>query len=271
MQDAPLISIITVVLNEKKGLQRSIESIVQQGYSRLEHIVIDGGSTDGTLDVIRAHEKEIGYWISEPDRGISHAINKGITSAGGDLIAILNAGDWYEPNTLQMVAGAHQAHPEAEVLCGALRFWERGEPTIVAYSNPARLDKETSVYHPAVFIKKTAYEKYGLYDEGFEFAMDYELLLRFKRRGARFIALDTVLANMSLDGISNRHWYRGLREVRKARSAYFGFPDVIYRHSLAVIKNVGARLLKRSGLRVLYEKHWELKSRSFASRARGEE
>jgi len=262
------ITVITAVLNARHSIEKSVASVLNQQYEDLQYVVIDGGSADGTLDILRNYAHQINQLESGPDRGIGNAFNKGIGLARSELLGLLNAGDWYESHTLRIVAKAHQAHPEADVLCGGLRFWEGGEPTIVAYSDPSRLEKETSVYHPAVFITKSAYEKYGLYDESFQFAMDYELLLRFKRHRAQFVALDAVLANMSLDGVSYRHWYRGLNEVRRVRSAYFSRSNVVYRHSLAVLKNVGARLLKAIGLGGLYRKHWALKSRALASRDR---
>jgi glycosyltransferase involved in cell wall biosynthesis len=267
--DALLISVVTVVLNGRDKIEKTIAGVSGQGFKNVQHIVIDGGSTDGTIEKLKKLRKHIDYCVSEPDRGISDAFNKGIAQAKGNLIGILNAGDWYEPNALQMVAEAHRAHPEAEVLCGGLRFWERGEPTIVAYSNPSLLEKETSVYHPAVFITRSTYEKHGLYDEGFHLAMDYELLFRFKRRGAHFLPVPAVLANMSLDGVSYRHWYVGLREVRAARSRYFSAANVATYHSVAVLKNLLAFALKKSGLGILYRAHWRFRNKRMAQRISG--
>jgi len=128
----PLIGVITVVLNGWGRIEKTIESISQQDYENRQYTIIDGGSTDGTLDILKKHDIQINRWISEPDRGISDAFNKGIRLAKGGLIGILNAGDWYEPNALQTIVDAYRAHPEADVFCGGLRFWEGGQPTIVA-------------------------------------------------------------------------------------------------------------------------------------------
>jgi glycosyltransferase involved in cell wall biosynthesis len=269
MPDAPVISIITVVLNEKQGLQRSIDSIAQQRCPRLEHLIIDGGSTDGTLDIIKANRKRIDFWMSEPDRGISDAFNKGVLTSKGDVIGILNAGDWYERDALRAVSEALAEHPDIDVICGAIRFWEKGDPQLLCHSNPQRLEKETSVYHPAVFVKKTSYLKYGTYDESYRYAMDYELLLRFKRQGAKFLSLDKTLANMTLDGISQKKWYPGLNEVRRARSMYFPRHDVLYYHTLAILKNLIARTLKKGGLRRVHQAYWQLRNQRVADRLRG--
>jgi len=263
--DAPLISIVTAVHNGSDKIEKTMASVSGQDYERVQYIVIDAGSTDGTLDVIRAHEKEIGYWISEPDRGISNAFNKGIARARGDLIGILNAGDWYEPNALSTIAEVYQSHPDVDVFCGSIRFWDHNSPVLHCYSNPELLERQTSVYHPTVFIKRAAYEKYGVYDQSYRYAMDYELLLRFKRRGAKFFTLEQVLANMTLDGISSENWYSGLQEVWKARSMYFPRYNVLYYHTLAVLKNLIARALKKGGLQSVYQAYWRARNRRVAS------
>ena len=262
----PSISVVTVVLNQKRPLQKTIDSVVLQACSSLQYVVIDGGSTDGTLDVIKENERTIDFWISEHDRGISHAFNKGIGQAKGDIVGILNAGDWYEPDALEIVAGAFSANPDVDVVCGAVEFWEHGSPQLHCFSNPERLDKETSVYHPTVFVRKSSYLKYGMFDESYRYAMDYELLLRFKRKGAKFLSVKDTLANMTLDGISYKNWYSALKEARRARSQYFPVYNVDYYHALAVLKNAIARVLKRTGLRAIYQAYWKSRNRKIATR-----
>jgi glycosyltransferase involved in cell wall biosynthesis len=250
------ISILTPVLNGWGKIERTIESVANQVSHRAEYIVIDGGSTDATPEILRANRGTVTSWISEPDQGINHAFNKGIQMAKGGLVGILNAGDWYEPGTLSLVADACGAHAEVDVFCGSIQFWEGGSPTLVCRSNPATIENETSIYHPTVFIRKSAYQRFGVYDESYRLAMDYELLLRFKKKGAKFLVLDKTLTNMPLDGVSSKHWYRGLQEVRRARSAYFPFYNVLCFHVLAVVKNLTARALKKIGLRSVYNAYW---------------
>jgi glycosyltransferase involved in cell wall biosynthesis len=264
--DWVLISVVTAVRNGSDKIEKTIASVTGQDYKAVEYIVIDGGSTDGTLEKLKKHGKQIDFWSSEPDRGISDAFNKGIARAKGDLVGILNAGDWYERNALSTVAEAYRSHPDVDVFCGSIRFWDHNSPVLHCYSNSELLERETSVYHPTVFVKRTSYEKYGVYDESYRYAMDYELLLRFKRKGARFLSIDKTIANMPLDGISSKHWYRALKEVRKARSAYFPFYNVVYYHLLAVLKNLIARALKRGGLRSVYQAYWRARNRRIAHR-----
>lgn len=255
-----VLTVATVVFNAEKKIRTTVESALSDATAAVELIVVDGASSDGTIDVVRGYGKRIAKFLSEPDRGITHAFNKGIELAEGDLIGFLNAGDWYEPEALSIVADAHDGHPDIDVFCGAIRFWEGGRSTIVCHSDPTMLDNETSVYHPTVFIRKSAYEKFGMYDESYRYAMDYELLLRFKQRGAKFMALDNVLANMPLDGVSYKNWYAGLLEVRRARSTYFSSLNVEYHHLRAVTMNLGARFLKRSGMNAVYQSYWQLRT-----------
>jgi glycosyltransferase involved in cell wall biosynthesis len=260
-----MLSIITPSLNNGRFIERTISSVIGQSGVDFEYIIIDGGSTDGTLDVIRANEGKINYWISEPDRGISHAFNKGIGLANGDIIGILNAGDWYEADAVKNVVAAFSSHPDIDVVCGAIEFWEEGLAQLHCNSNPKALDKETSVYHPTMFVRKSSYVKYGVFDEAYRYAMDYELMLRFKREGAKFLVLEKTLANMSLDGISYQNWYEALKEVRNARSKYFPYYNVAYYHLLAILKNLTARTLKIAGLRPLYQVYWQSKNQRIRS------
>jgi len=266
MKEMLLISVITVVLNQKRGLQKTLGSIAHQGYSNLQYVLIDGGSTDGTLDVVKDSEGAIDFWISERDRGISHAFNKGLAQANGEIVGILNAGDWYEPNALEVVADAFDSNPLVDVVCGAVEFWDESSHHLHCFSNPEALDKETSVYHPTVFVKKSSYLKYGMFNESYRYAMDYELLLRFRRRGAKFLSLENTLANISLDGLSYRNWHSALKEARRARSQYFTWYNVAYYHSIAVMKNLVARLLKRAGLRGMYQAYWRSKNQHIAAK-----
>jgi glycosyltransferase involved in cell wall biosynthesis len=261
----PMLSVITPSLNNVKSIEKTISSVLGQSGVDLEYIIIDGGSTDGTLETIRAYKGKINYWISEPDNGISDAFNKGIKQANGDIVGILNVGDWYEPGILKTVVDTFSSHPDAEVVCGAVEFWEDGLARLHCNSNPEALDEETSVYHPTVFVRKSAYLKYGFFNEEYRYAMDYELLLRFKSQGAKFLALEKTLANMNLYGISYHNWYEALKEVRKARSKYFPHYNVAYYHLLAIWKNLIARTLKKVGLRYIYQAYWQSKNQRIRS------
>ena len=261
MKPAPSVSVVTVSLNAEKQIAQTIASVLSQKDSAVEYVLIDGGSTDKTLEILKRHDARFDHLVSEPDQGVSQAFNKGISAARGEIVGILNAGDWYEPNTLRTVADVFKLNPDVDVVCGSLEFWDGDTPHLHCFSNPEGLDKETSVYHPTVFVRKSAYIKYGMFDESYRYAMDYELLLRFKRQGAKFLSLERTLANMSLDGLSYRNWYRGLKEVERARSQYYPPYNVAFFHLIAVFKNVVARFVARLGLRSMYQAYWKSRNR----------
>lgn len=213
----PLVSIITIVLNGEEHLRKTIESVLHQTYAPIEYIVIDGGSTDKTISLISHYDEEIDYWVSEPDNGISDAFNKGILAAAGRFIGLINAGDWYEPETVQRVVEAFLAKPETGVVCGALQFWDGLNREYICQSVPRLLARDMTITHPTCFVRADLYRRFGLYEENYKFAMDYELLLRFKVHGVRFAALAAVLANMQHAGVSEAHWKQALQETHQAR------------------------------------------------------
>lgn len=213
----PLVSIVTIVLNDESNIKKTIKSVLQQSYSPIEYIIIDGGSQDNTVDAIRQFEGEVDYWCSEPDKGISDAFNKGILAATGDYIGILNAGDWYEKDAVRKVVEAFQSDPALGVVCGALQLWHGTEREFICQSVPRLLERDMTVTHPSCFVHSDVYNAYGLFGEEYKLAMDYELLLRFKKQGVKFTALDIVLTNMQHAGISEINWKKALEETHRAR------------------------------------------------------
>jgi glycosyltransferase involved in cell wall biosynthesis len=213
----PLVSIITIVFNGESSIRQTIDSVLRQSYDSIEYIVIDGGSHDGTVSIIREYDAKIDYWQSEPDKGISDAFNKGIGAARGEFIGLVNAGDWYETDTVKRVVEIFLAEPEVGVVCGVLQFWRGLQREYLCRSVPALLEREMTVTHPTCFVRASLYHHCGLFATDYKFAMDYELLLRFKRQGGKFLSLESVLANMQHDGVSEENWKRALRETHRAR------------------------------------------------------
>jgi len=209
MGSSPLISIITVTYNSVKTLEQTINSVLDQNYNNIEYIIIDGGSKDGTMDIIHQYEKKFstkGYsykYISEPDNGIYDAMNKGISLSNGDLIGILNSDDWYEIDTLSTVVSQYQLNPNYDVFHGLLRNVDKDNVTtsIVGYS--AQILKQHMIQHPTCFIKKEVYDSYGLFDTSFTSAADYELVLRIWTNGCKFLFIESILANFREGGISS--------------------------------------------------------------------
>lgn len=222
--DCPLISIVTIVFNGEAHLEDALRSVIDQTWTNVEYIVIDGGSKDRTVDILRKYDNLIDYWISEKDNGISDAFNKGISCATGQFIGIINADDWYEAGTLEAVANAIINDPDAGVVCGRIQYWKQCRKDFEFESNPSRLHLEMTVNHPSCFVRRDVYQRWGVFRNDFKCAMDYELLLRFKTKGVKFNSLDSVLANMRLDGTSDKYWKRSLTESRQAKLEHLGYP-----------------------------------------------
>ncbi|MBD0255370.1 MAG: glycosyltransferase [Cytophagales bacterium] len=252
----PLVTVVTVVYNGEKYVRHTIESVLGQTYPNLEYIVVDGGSTDATLSILGEYESRIDYWVSERDRGISDAFNKGIGLAGGSIVGLINADDWYEPATVERVV---QHLQNADVAYGNLQSWERGAPQYVFHADHTRLAWEMTVNHPTVFVRKALYEQFGVFDLSYKIAMDYDLMMRFYTGGARFVYVNQVLANMRLEGVSEKQWITGFREVRQIKEKYLGKKSG---HALYFYKQVAATYLSRrlgtsplAGLLRFYRRH----------------
>ena len=176
------ISIITVTYNSAATLGDTIRSVRNQNYNDLEYIIVDGGSTDGTIQIIHDNEDIISTWVSEPDRGISDAFNKGIRMATGELIGIINSDDMLADGALSAIAEAIEG--DTEVLYGNVTSFGEGiKPYTEVPGDLNGLYKSMVVLHPATFVKKSAYEKYGLFNVDYKCCMDRDLLLRMYSGG----------------------------------------------------------------------------------------
>lgn len=221
----PLISIITVVFNGEKTIARTIESVINQSYKNVEYIIIDGNSTDGTIRILQRYNKYIDYWLSEPDNGISDAFNKGIRLAKGEVIGIINADDWYEPNAFEIIMQHYTS--KYAVMCGSCRIWYSQEKSIVKDSKDQKLKNRMSIYHPTCFIRSECYERFGLFNNEYKTSMDYDLLLRFKVNGAIFFCINRTIANFSLGGVSNRNKRKGAKESLRIKNRYLPYRKAI--------------------------------------------
>lgn len=203
--EKPLVTIITVVFNNVSTLEQTIKSVINQSYKNIEYIIIDGGSTDGSVDLIKKHESQISYWISEPDNGIYYAMNKGLSIATGNLIGILSSDDWYENTSLEKVVNYYEFNPEVDVIHGLLRFISvNDKPDSVAGHYYSFLNKGM-IEHPTCFIKKNLYEKVGYYDVSYKSAADYEWMLRAIKQEAKFLFIPELLTNFRRGGISGSY------------------------------------------------------------------
>ena len=176
----PLISIITVVFNGSKTLEQTIVSVINQKYQNIEYIVIDGGSTDGTLDIIKKYENDITYWISEPDKGIYHAMNKGIEKAKGEIIGIINSDDWYEESAVENIVAKYIKYPHKKIFHGDRYDIDKEGKKYIRKFNPSKfklLYYGMTYNHPSMFIHKELYKE-NLYNTNLIALSDYEFVLR---------------------------------------------------------------------------------------------
>ena len=197
------ISIVTITYNSSKTIIDTFESILGQLYRPLEYVIVDGGSTDSTLNIIKSYEKKfidkgIEYrWSSGKDNGISDAFNKGIINTTGEIIGIINSDDKLNKNALNAIYEKYDE--KTDVYYGnCIIFSNENKDEYIAIpkfsKNERSLFMGMSIYHPATFITKKAYNKYGLYNEMFRMFMDRELLLRFYTKKADFKYIDYPLA-----------------------------------------------------------------------------
>ncbi|QXE19772.1 glycosyltransferase family 2 protein [Clostridium sp. 001] len=206
------ISIITITYNSEKSIEKTIKSILKQKYRPLEYVFIDGCSKDQTVSIIKTYIPQLESegievkFISEPDNGISDAFNKGISLSTGVIIGITNSDDTIEEGALVYIA---EKFPEdVDVLYGNCR-WEDKEKN-VTYIRKSTVDLRDlnicmKILHPAAYVKKSAYEKYGGFRTEFRYCMDKELLARMQKMGAKFLYVDKILASVSAGGVSDKN------------------------------------------------------------------
>jgi len=206
------VSIVTVALNNRAYIEDCINSVVRQNYKNMEYIVIDGGSDDGTVDIIRKHEKHISKWLSEPDSGIYDAMNKGINLASGEIVGTLNSDDFYSNNDVISTVVKEFATKEVDSVFADLVYVKRDNPAkTVRYYNSARFTPRKFALgwmpaHPTFFVKRGLYEKYGLFRTDYQIAADYELLTRFLGKyKISYSHIPEVIVKMRTKGVSTRN------------------------------------------------------------------
>lgn len=236
----PLVSIVTVVFNGAAHLEQAIASVLAQGYRNVEYLVIDGGSTDGTLDIIRKFEDRIDYWLSEPDRGIYEAMNKGLQLARGELIGLLNADDFYEPDAVEQVVALY--------LEGGLSAIYYGDNLVLHDDLRLKYRRHASLYywlgmsicHQAMFVHRDIYRQLGGYREGFRLAADYDFLLRTVAAEVSLIHVPVLLVTYRESGLTGRNYAQSLNEARRINREHFGW---FSRYHAAYLASYGKTLV----------------------------
>lgn len=198
----PKFTVVTPTFNQGEFIEKTINSVLSQGYPNLEFIIIDGGSKDNTLEVIKKYERHLTYWISEPDRGQSHAINKGMAKATGDYLTWLNSDDWYLPGALLRMHELFVAHPEAGMVVGNGRIVNQEGKVVYDISPTPEITLESlygwmsggNFLQPASAFTRSAWEAVGQINEQIHIALDVDLWLRMAKADVQFVTTDTVLS-----------------------------------------------------------------------------
>lgn len=236
------ISVVTVVYNGEDSIERTINSVLNQEGVDIEYIIVDGDSTDSTMEIVRKYECRISHIVSEPDRGIYDAMNKGLKLASGDVIAFLNSDDWYESNVLRFIADVFEKK-DIDILCADARMiGEYG-----SWIRKAELDEKTIIIqlptsHQAIFATRKWYEKIGGFDTNYVISADYEWITRSITVGCRIDMLPMLVVNFSLGGMSSKYgkicqderrnialqYYTGT-PLEKYVKRYYQYEDLLYK------------------------------------------
>lgn len=212
------VSIITPCLNSERTIRNTIESVLKQTYENIEYIIVDGASSDETISIVKEY---IPFFhgkmrnISEKDKGIYDAMNKGIMQASGDLIGIINSDDWYESDAVEQAVRCFE-DTDADVVYGEM--WIIDENGNREYHTIHSLFPP----HPSVFIRRELYQKYGMFDTKYRIAADRDLLLRFMAKEAQFQRVDKIFANFRRTGISNKNILLRADETYEINLKYLG-------------------------------------------------
>lgn len=213
MQQKPLLSIITINLNNLEGLKKTMRSVFGQTWQQFEYIVIDGGSTDGSKAYIESNGNQIEYWVSEKDSGIYNAMNKGIQAATGKYLLFLNSGDFFINEEVLMES--FNFLNSYELIYFNIQVSEGANTFIKSYPKELYFSYfvHESLPHPATFIKSTLFKKIGLYDESLKIVADWKFfILSVCKFNASYLQVDMTLSTFSLDGLSS---YPESREIIK--------------------------------------------------------
>ncbi len=233
--DSATISVITVVYNGAAFLEQTIQSVINQTYNNIEYIIIDGGSDDGSVNIIKRHDDAINYWVSEPDRGIAHAMNKGILASTGDYLLFLHADDYFLNEHVVQIA-VSQINDGCDIAAFNIIFQNAGRS--IEYRSSGFdywLNFKTSLRHQAVFCSRRLFKRLGGFDESYKVAMDYEFWLRAYREGTTPNIFNYALTCMRDTGISSRGDWPSMKQrfLEERRIHYQHLPNfsmyVVYR------------------------------------------
>ncbi len=233
LDEKPLVSIVTPSYNQGGFIRETIESVLNQSYENIEYLVIDGGSTDGTREILKSYGSRF-LWVSEPDRGQTHAINKGLALAHGEILAYLNSDDVLEPDAVEKAVRFLTTHPDIDLVYGKAYYVDK-DGNITGFYNTDdysfdRLMYDNCICQPAAFWRKGIVERCGPFDESLNFAMDYEYWIRIDRNGGKLQHIPDVLARSRLYSETKTLSERTkiFREIFEISRRYTGFVNLNY-------------------------------------------
>ncbi|MEK7991803.1 MAG: glycosyltransferase [Thiotrichaceae bacterium] len=227
-KDNPLVSIITVCLNSSSTILQTIQSVLRQSYKNIEYIIVDGGSTDGTIDIIEKYETAIDYFISEPDSGLYNAMNKGLSLASGDYILLLNSDDWYEFDCVKILVDA-KLKTQADFV-GALTYFVKQDGSILRplpsapYNDSVRF--RNPLRHELLLISRDIYNRIGNYNEKYDIIADLEFIIRLYESKLEYYEVQNYLLYFRVTGLSSVNNIQNLIDERKKLiKSQFNFLD----------------------------------------------
>jgi GT2 family glycosyltransferase len=225
----PLVSVVTIVFNGEEFLEQTIQSVINQTYKNVEYIIVDGGSVDGTLEIIKRYDELIDYWVSEPDGGLYNALNKGIELASGSIIGMIHSNDLYTPTTVSDVVTQFREDSKVEFCYGNLNLvWPDYTKTVGRrIKSTFRMVLKSEFNHPTCFLKRDLYEKFGGFDTTFRIAADYDLGVRLWKAGVCFCYLNRTLAYFRMGGTSSElfknQWERHKVRIKNEENTLWSF------------------------------------------------
>jgi glycosyltransferase involved in cell wall biosynthesis len=252
----PLVSIITVSYNSALHIEQAIKSVLEQDYPNIEHIIVDGGSTDGTLDVIKKYEDKIAKYVSEPDRGPTDAINKGVKMASGDIIALLNSDDYYVDNSvIRRVVETFKQSEDIKMVYGILNYVDpnTGESIMLwgRDTDPSEIRKRMYLPTPTIFSRGEIWDRVGPFSESYNYADDYEWAIRALKI-TRLYFLNHTITCMRDMGRSGQNYREALAETARALKQNGYYLDYVK----TLVRNIIKTVLIELGLKDIVYRIW---------------
>ncbi|RQP11154.1 MAG: glycosyltransferase [Parapedobacter sp.] len=229
---SPTLTVITVVYNNVRDIERTIGSVIHQTYPYIEYLIIDGGSTDGTVDVIKRYADRIAHWISEPDKGIYDAMNKGLARATGDYVLFMNSGDEiYAPDTVTEVFASA---PDADIYYGETELYnEDGQSLgLRRHAIPEQFNWRSFRYgmtisHQAIYIRRAIA---GSYDLRYRLSSDIDWIIRAAKQADKIVNTRHIVAKYLVGGLSKKRHWQSLKERFQIFSKYYGLLPNLVNH-----------------------------------------